>query len=32
MVVTITLAVLLILALAYEAEHLFSGISHGLAT
>jgi hypothetical protein len=32
MLVTITLAVLSILALANEAEHLFSGISHGLAT
>jgi hypothetical protein len=31
MLVTIALAVLSILALAHEAEHLFSGISHGLA-
>jgi hypothetical protein len=32
MLVTITLAMLSIMALAHEAERLFSGISHGLAT
>jgi len=32
MLVTIALAVLSVLALAHEVEHLFSGISHGLAT